>query len=237
MPSDSSTANNPSIEELLERFSKGSPRQRRGLVETFEQRVEDIAALGKASLENFDREGDDWGAGWILQILKRHKPDVLETILTSQPSGWFVAHTSQGIDFGPLQDDLLSERFEEADRYTSAILRKLAGVSAEKRGYVYFSEVESISGVDLVTLDRLWVAYSQGRFGFSVQSRLLKALDGRYDRLWPRIGWKKDGVWTRYPGAFTWSLSAPEGHMPLVNQLRGVRLMDAILSHPSLTSR
>ena len=142
-----------------------------------------------------------------------------------------------GIDYEPLQKSLLEERFEDADRYTSAILRKLAGVSAEKRGYVYFSEVESIAGVDLVTLDRLWVAYSQGRFGFSVQSKLLKALDGRYDLLWPRIGWKKDGVWTRYPRAFTWSLDAPEGHMPLVNQLRGVRLMDAYLKHPFLITR
>ena len=26
-------------------------------------------------------------------------------------------------------------------------------------------------------------------------------------------------------------MEAPEGHMPLVNQLRGVRLMDALLQH------
>ena len=90
---------------------------------------------------------------------------------------------------------------------------------------------------DLITLDRLWTAYSQGRFGFSAQARLLESLDERYDKLWPRIGWKLEGVWTRYPNAFTWSLEAPEGHMPLINQLRGVRLMDAILNHPSLVSR
>ena len=48
---------------------------------------------------------------------------------------------------------------------------------------------------------------------------------------------KIDGVWTRYPGAFTWSIDAPEGHMPLINQLRGVRLMDALLSHKALKSR
>ena len=92
-------------------------------------------------------------------------------------------------------------------------------------------------GLDLCTLDRLWIAYSQGRFGFSVQARLLKALGGRYDKLWPRIGWKKEGVWTRYPSAFSWSIDAPEGHMPLVNQLRGVRLMDAYLGHISLHTR
>ncbi|GIS31880.1 MAG: hypothetical protein Ct9H90mP3_6760 [Flammeovirgaceae bacterium] len=43
-----------------------------------------------------------------------------------------------------------------------------------------------------------------------------------------KIGWKKEGLWTRYPTSFCWSLKAPDGHMPLINQLRGVRLMDSI---------
>ena len=41
----------------------------------------------------------------------------------------------------------------------------------------------------------------------------------------------------RYPSSFCWSLKAPDGHMPLVNQLRGVRLMDSILRHPSIANR
>ena len=138
---------------------------------------------------------------------------------------------------GGLQQDLLQEKFQAADRTTSAVLRQLAGPDAERRGYVYFSEVAGMSGGDLTVIDRLWTAYSQGRFGFTTQARLLQAQGGRYDLLWPRIGWKCDGVWTRYPGAFTWSLEAPEGHMPLVNQLRGVRLMDALLNHPALQQR
>lgn len=91
--------------------------------------------------------------------------------------------------------------------------------------------------VDLDSLDRLWVCYSRGRFGFSVQGRLLASLNGRWDRLWPRLAWKLDGRWTRYPGSFQWTIEAPEGHMPLVNQLRGVRLMDALLQHPALQRR
>jgi hypothetical protein len=51
------------------------------------------------------------------------------------------------------------------------------------------------------------------------------------------LGWKDGGLWTRYPGSFQWSIDAPEGHMPLVNQLRGVRLMDALLRHPALQQR
>ena len=225
-----------SPEQLLERFVNGSPRQRRPLIKTLEARSSDLVSLGTAVLEPFDRLGSDWGAGWILQLLRRHHPEHLESLTASFPSGWLLVDSATGIDYSALQHELLNEQFEEADRITSAVLRQLAGEAAVKRGYVYFTEVLPMPGLDLVSLDRLWTVYSQGRFGFSVQAKLLKALDGRYVQLWPRIGWKTDGVWTRYPGAFTWSLDAPEGHMPLINQLRGVRLMDALLSHPDLVS-
>ena len=85
----------------------------------------------------------------------------------------------------------VEQNFEEADRLTSSILRELAGKVAEKRGYVFYSEVKNMSGKDLETIDRLWKIYSQGKFGFSIQAKLLKSVGKRYDLLWPRIGWKK----------------------------------------------
>ena len=238
MSSEKSISTHISIEDLLEQFSNGSSRKRRGLIKSVEARADEIASLGSAALAPFSPEGDDWAAGWILQVLQRHcPPETLSAFVSPELSGWFRTESLKGIDYAPFQKALLSESFESADRFTSSTLRQLAGPEAEARGYVYFSEVESISGVDLATLDRLWIAYSQGRFGFSVQARLLNSLGDRYDRLWPRIGWKTDGVWTRYPNAFTWAITAPEGHMPLINQLRGVRLMDALLNHPALISR
>ena len=221
-------------EQLLERFVKGSPRQRRPLIKTVEARASDLVALGSAVIEPFKSSGCDWAAGWILQVLNRHDPNHVKTLIGPSTQGWLQVESSAGIDYGELQSFLLNEDFEEADRRTSAILRELAGPEAVRRGYVYFSEVPPMPGMDLVSLDRLWTVYSQGRFGFSIQARLLEGLDGNYVKLWPRIGWKVDGVWTRYPGAFTWSLGAPEGHMPLINQLRGIRLMDSILKHPDL---
>jgi len=237
MLSGSSPATSLSPDQLLERFATGNPRQRRSLIKTVEARIGDLVELGDALLAPFDRAGDDWAAGWILQALHRHRPERVSDLLDSSSCGWFKVESAVGIDYRGLQQDLLREDFQAADRTTSAVLRQLAGPDAEQRGYVYFSEVPEMSGADLTVIDRLWTAYSQGRFGFTTQARLLKALGGRYDLLWPRIGWKREGVWTRYPGAFTWSLEAPEGHMPLVNQLRGVRLMDALLNHPALQQR
>ena len=231
-----SSSSDLSVDQLLEKFSSGSSRQKRSLIPAVEKAADQLAAMGAASLASFDREGDEWAAGWILQALHRHQPSALSPLFNAS-GGWFAACSESDLDYSPLQQALLEERFEEADRLTSAFLRQLAGEQAERRGYVYFSEVLSMRGLDLVTMDRLWIAYSQGRFGFTVQARLLATLNGRYDKLWPRIGWKQEGVWTRYPNAFDWSLTAPEGHMPLVNQLRGVRLIDALLNHPSLVAR
>ena len=231
-----SSSSDLSVDQLLEKFSSGSSRQKRSLIPAVEKAADQLAAMGAAALASFDREGDEWAAGWILQALHRHQPSALSPLFNAS-GGWFAACSESDLDYSPLQQALLEERFEEADCLTSAFLRKLAGEQAERRGYVYFSEVLSMRGLDLVTMDRLWIAYSQGRFGFTVQARLLATLNGRYDKLWPRIGWKQEGVWTRYPNAFDWSLTAPEGHMPLVNQLRGVRLIDALLNHPSLVAR
>ena len=226
-------SNNQSIDELLEKFSNSSDRKRRGMLDSLEKRGKELSELGIPSLlSRFDPEGDDWAAGWLLQVLQKNCSESFsDTFL------WFKTSSSSDIDYSYLQKSLIQQRYEDADRFTSSTLRKLAGKRAEDRGYVYFSEVDFISGVDLLTLDRLWVAYSQGKFGFSVQAKLLESLSGRYDRLWPRIGWKIDGTWTRYPSSFEWSIKAPEGHMPLINQLRGVRLMDALLRHSALKAR
>ena len=237
MPSDKSKSMNLSVEELLQLFSSSSLRKRRTLISSIEDRSDELIKLENAGLNLFEPNDDDWGAGWILQVLNRHQPEFLHKLLDKKGNGWLNTFSSKDIDYGPLQKSLLEERFEDADRYTNSILRQLASPSALERGYVYFSEVKNIPSKDLISIDRLWLVYSQAKFGFSVQGRLLDGLGGRYELLWPKIGWKKDGVWTRYPGSFDWTITAPEGHMPLINQLRGVRLIDALLNHPEIILR
>jgi hypothetical protein len=226
-----------SPEQLLERFQASSPRQRQSLLGQVLQRRQELAPLIRERLDLLDATADDWIGGCLLQILVETDVPGRDNLLARYPEGWLAVASAAAIDYAPLQRHLVLQEYEAADRLTASILRKLAGSEAERRGYVYFSEVAPMPAVDLESLDRLWLAYSRGRFGFSIQGRLLAAVDGQWERLWPRLGWKRDGVWTRYPGSFTWSLDAPEGHMPLINQLRGVRLMDALLRHPALARR
>jgi len=50
-------------------------------------------------------------------------------------------------------------------------------------------------------------------------------------KFWEQIGWVKQGQWLRYPNEFEWSLDAPEGHLPLWNQLRGVQALERLFTH------
>ncbi len=226
--------NNDELNNLVSKFIDASPRKRKNLIKEIESAAEGLYHIAEDLLNKFDRNGDDWACGWILQVLKKYKPDFFKD---NKYNYWFSTPSNQGINYEEMQLKLLEQDFEEADRLTSSYLRQLAGKVAEKRGYVFYSEVKSISGTDLTSIDRLWKIYSQGKFGFSAQAKLLKTVGKRYELLWPKIGWKKNGIWTRYPSSFDWSLGAPDGHMPLVNQLRGVRLMDSLLRHPSIAER
>ena len=220
--------------DLIKKFVDSNQRKRINLLTQIESEVENIYKIGPKLFEIFDRNGDDWAAGWLLQVLKKNKPEFFENC---KFNNWFNTYSDIDINYEELQLMLVEQKFEEADRLTSLFLRKLAGKIAEKRGYVFYSEVKNMAGKDLQTIDRLWTIYSTGRFGFSIQAKILKSVGKKYELMWPKIGWKKDGLWTRYPGSFLWSLDAPDGHMPLINQLRGVRLMDSILRHPSIAER
>ncbi|KAL5052358.1 hypothetical protein RYX36_033040 [Vicia faba] len=67
---------------------------------------------------------------------------------------------------------LLAENFREADDETRRLLIVLAGEAAQKREYVFFSEVQFISETDLQTIDKLWRKHSDNKFGYSVQKKL-----------------------------------------------------------------
>ncbi len=152
------------------------------------------------------------------------------------PLGLLPLKSAQGVDYAHLEQLLVEEEYKLADIETSRKLCELAGEAAVKRKWVYFSEVPNLPLEDLQTLDQLWRVYSEGLFGFSVQREIWLGAGRVWENLWPRIGWKDGNTWTRYPGSFTWDRSAPRGHLPLSNQLRGVRVMDSLMNHPAFAT-
>ena len=158
---------------------------------------------------------------------------IKEFLACNFPQGLVPLKTERKIDYQPLQQLLLQQDFQGADIVTLQKLCELAGAAAVERKWIYFTEVESFPIADLRTLDNLWLMYSEGKFGFSVQRKIWLSVGKDFSKLWTKIGWKSGNTWTRYPKEFMWNLTAPVGHLPLSNQLRGVRVIDALFAHPA----
>ncbi len=172
--------------------------------------------------------------GAVYQALYQSElPAATEYLDRDFPTGIVPLKSSLGVDYTQLQQLLAQRDWQAADKLTTEKLCELAGVDAVTRKWIYFTEVERLPALDLHTIDALWRCHSEGQFGFSVQREMWLGMGKNWDKLWVKIGWKEGNNWTRYPGAFTWNLTAPKGHLPLSNQLRGVRVISSLLSHPA----
>jgi GUN4-like/ARM-like repeat domain, GUN4-N terminal len=172
--------------------------------------------------------------GKIYGILRQSdSSEQINWLQTHFPTGILPLQSQAGIDYAPLQQLLAEQKFEAGDRLTVENLCQLAGPAAVRRKWLYFTEVDDLPIQDLQTIDQLWMLHSEGKFGYSVQRQLWLGVQQNWDALWPKIGWREGKKWTRYPQEFIWDLTAPKGHLPLTNQLRGVQLMSALLNHPA----
>jgi GUN4-like/ARM-like repeat domain, GUN4-N terminal len=159
-----------------------------------------------------------------------------ELIQAEFPQGIVPLESSAGVDYQELQKMLADRQWQAADKLTNLKLCELAGPVTLQRQWLYFTDMQSLPLADLQLIDRLWLIHSEGKFGFSVQHDIWTSVKKDWGRFWPKIGWKEGNNWTRYPGSFTWDITAPRGHLPLSNQLRGVRAMAALLAHPAWDS-
>ncbi|XVF29347.1 hypothetical protein REPUB_Repub15cG0112900 [Reevesia pubescens] len=161
---------------------------------------------------------------------------------TSNSTSSTTPTTSQPVSFDTLQHHLSTQNFRQADEETRRLLIVLAGEAAQKRGYVFFSEVQFISETDLKAIDELWKQYSNNKFGYSVQKRLWQKANKDFTKFFIKVGWMKkleteieQYNYRAFPNEFVWELNdeTPEGHLPLTNALRGTQLLNCILSHPA----
>lgn len=191
----------------------------------------------KGSIAERSWNGIDLAAGKAYQALfAANQPETIAFLQINFPQGIVPLKSDRSIDYLPLQQLLARQEFEEADRLTLQKMCELAGSSAVQRKWLYFTEVENFPTVDLQTIDTLWRIHSEGKFGFSIQREIWLSTGKNWDLVWDKIGWRSGNSWTRYPQEFTWNLSAPRGHLPLSNQLRGVRTIAALMAHSAWTS-
>ena len=146
-----------------------------------------------------------------------------------------------GSDPTPLIDQLRAGDFEAADQTTRDLLIEIAGADATKRGYVYWTEARTLDAAALGAVENLWLHYSDGKFGYTVQKDVWRRQKGVFDRFCDKIGWTtKDEVtgqarkrrWFGQSEFFYTLQEAPKGHLPLTSALRGTQLLKALLQHP-----
>jgi hypothetical protein len=145
--------------------------------------------------------------------------------------------SSVGIDYVPLATMLATGDFKAADQFTRDSLIKLAGGDKTGRAFVYFSEVKALPKVDMCTIERLWLTFSNGKFGYSLQKRIWDAEKGNFDNFIRRIGWTKieNGSERKLKwfgsSEFVYTLDkAPQGHLPLTSALRGTQLLKELMT-------
>jgi len=232
-----------SIEDLRSKLITSTGKKQLEVVDELVASPEGLTVLKefllaqKAELNPFEAVQKLTLAGKIYQLLYQvDQPEQVAFLEANFPEGIIPLKSDAGVDYLPLQKLLAKQDFLNADKLTLQKLCELAGSTAVQRKWVYFTEVKSFPATDLQTINSLWIAHSSGRFGFSVQRELWLSFGKNWEKLWSKIGWKEGNLWTRYPDGFTWTINAPQGHLPLSNQLRGVRVIEALLEHPAWKS-
>lgn len=146
--------------------------------------------------------------------------------------------SSMGVDYAPLRDLMEAKDFKAADAETRRLLIVLAGKAAEKRGWVYFSEVKTIPVEDMSTLEGLWQHYSKGKFGFVAQRKIWRQCRSQFDKFAEQVSWFTDKWKNRnWPDEFIYDLDAPVGHLPLTNCIRGAQVLEELLNHTAFEKK
>ncbi len=126
---------------------------------------------------------------------------------------------NQIVDYSQLTNLLKAGKWKEADEETAKIIIQVSGKKENET--LEIQDINNLPCRDLKTLDQLWMRYSQGYFGFSIQREVYQSLGltGEYkEKLWnifcDRLGWRENGKWKQY-SEFSFDKKASKGSLPV----------------------
>ena len=73
--------------------------------------------------------------------------------------------------------------------------------------------IEGFPCAELQTINQLWLKYSAGHFGFSVQKQIWEEVRRNHSEFSRAVGWEVDEEWLLY-SQMTFDTTAPQGHLP-----------------------
>ena len=118
--------------------------------------------------------------------------------------------------YARLESLLKAQDFRAADQETTRVMLAVAN----REGSLRIEDAEKFPCKELRSIDQLWLKYSGGKFGISVQQQIYQSLRGtkEFNRdVWrsmaDRVGWRQEGKWLSYTD-FNFTQTAPLGHLP-----------------------
>lgn len=127
-------------------------------------------------------------------------------------------HSDAGVDYTELANLLRVGKWKEANRETLTVMLKVVGC----QDYLDSKSIENFPCKDLLTIDKIWVKYSKGRLGFSVQKCIWESLkhpdlEDQCRDFGNQVGWRRKKEWLMEMDKLTFNSSVdPKGHLPWV---------------------
>jgi GUN4-like/CHAT domain len=136
--------------------------------------------------------------------------------------------SEQGIDYSKLQACLKVGNWREADYETYLLMLRV--VQRDQGDWIRNEEMLKFPCSELRIIDKLWIGYSEGRFGFSVQNKIWLDIQSQNSFFTNplrmpgkdfalRIGWCNARGLYKERDDLDFSPTAPQGHLPCT--LRG----------------
>ncbi len=176
----------------------------------------------------------------IQEALNRHQIDLAYLIYQQsdkrQNLSSFERETLDGLigsvkssRYQQLEEYLKSKNWQEADRETYHLIITAVG---KQNGYLLNKhDLHNFPCDDLLAIDRLWVKYSNGLYGFSVQIQIYVECGGKldfglpsketWDKFCDRVAWKDKGNYIFYSNIFMSNYMSTTGHLPLISDYEG----------------
>ncbi|WP_013320329.1 GUN4 domain-containing protein [Gloeothece verrucosa] len=134
---------------------------------------------------------------------------------------YLSSHPTLEIGYCRLYQFLATKNWKEANEETAHLILKICE-NIQKFGGDW-PNLSYLPALELRKIDRLWLHFSEGHFGFSVQGEIWQQLGGRldffefelYEQWAKKVGWQANNIWIKYSQLkdFTYG---PDGYLPAV---------------------
>jgi predicted NACHT family NTPase len=145
-----------------------------------------------------------------------------------QSLDWLVKNTL----YQQLETFLKNGQWREADQETNRLMLQIVGKEANQ--WLNAEDIQNFPCEDLRAIDKLWVDYSKGKFGFSVQKKVWMdcgGVPGKYDydvyqTFTHQVGWRRWPIWFDYE-ELTFLLEGSEkAHLPYIHSINNTSGME-----------